>query len=441
MFRNIVFILEIVFRNILFYVILVFGNIFYLCSGFYNQLVMEEHVTFLTRIFHRKLAATPLVFYRYLYDQINWEDSLIGLKGPKGCGKTTLLLQHIKKTFPGKNLDKVLYISLDNLWFASHDLIELVEYVYTHGVTHLFIDEIHYYKQWKAFLKNLYDDYPGLNVVYTGSSMLQLESSEADLSRRLTMYEMRGLSFREYLEYENIIALPALSFEDVLRNHVDAAMSVCERIKVLEHFRKYLEVGYYPFYKQVHHGYYQRIENIVNQTLEVDYPNIEEVTVSTIRKTRKLLMIIAEQVPQLPKMSELYRALDTDRNQGLRMLNALQRGGLLQLLGDNTKNVDKLSRPDKIYLGNPTLMYTLTPQVDKGTLRETFFMNQLSQAHEMRYPASGDFLVDRKHLFEVGGKGKTFDQIKDLPDSYLAVDNTEIGRKNRIPLWLFGFLY
>jgi len=402
---------------------------------------MEEHINFLTRIFQRKLAATPMVFFRYLYPEIDWNDNLIGLKGPKGCGKTTLLLQHIKKTYKGSRLDKVLYISLDNLWFATHDLIELVEYVYMHGVTHLFIDEIHYYKQWKALLKNLHDDYPGLHVVYTGSSMLQLGSSEADLSRRLTMYEMRGLSFREYLEYENILAVPALSLDDVLQNHVDFAMSVCGQIKVLEHFKKYLEEGYFPFYKQVHHGYYQRIENIVNQILEVDYPNIEEVTVSTIRKTRKLLMIIAERVPLLPKMNKLYKELETDRNQGLKMLYALQRGGLLQLLVGNTKSVDDLSRPDKIYIGNPTLMYALTPKVDTGTLRETFFMNQLSQAHEVRYPTAGDFLVDRKYLFEVGGKGKNFDQIKDIPDSYLAVDNTEIGRKNRIPLWLFGFLY
>ena len=175
--------------------------------------------------------------------------------------------------------------------------------------------------------------------------------------------------------------------------------------------------------------------------LEVDYPNIDDITISTIRKTKKLLMLLAERVPQLPKMNELYKELETDRNQGLKMLYALQRGGLLLLLSDNAKSPDNLSRPDKIYINNPTMMYALSPQIDTGTLRETFFMNQLSQGHEVRYPKTGDFLVDRKYLFEVGGKGKTFDQIKDIPDSYLAVDNLEIGYKNRIPLWMFGLLY
>ena len=402
---------------------------------------MEEQIKVLIRTFRRKLAVTPLSFFRYLYSQIDWNDTLIGIKGPKGCGKSTLLLQHIKQTFKGKDLDKVLYVSLDNLWFTTHDIIDVVEYHYTHGGTHLFIDEIHYYKHWQTLLKNISDDYPGLYVAYTGSSMLQMESSEGDLSRRLAMYEMRGLSLREFLEYEGILSLPAVTLEQLLADHVAMAMDVCSKIKILEHFKKYLEVGYYPFYKTVHHGYHQRLQNIANQVIEVDYPNVDDVTISTIRKTKKLLMLLAERVPQLPKMNELYRELETDRNQGLKMLYALQRGGLLLLLGDNTKSPDNLSRPEKIYINNPTMMYALAPHVDTGTLRETFFFNQLSQAHEVRYPKSGDFLVNRKFLFEVGGKGKTFDQIKDVPDSFLALDNTEIGHNNRIPLWMFGLLY
>ena len=271
--------------------------------------------------------------------------------------------------------------------------------------------------------------------------MLQMESSEGDLSRRLTMYEMRGLSFREFLEYEAIMTHLPVSLDQLLAEHVSIAMDVCAKTKILEHFKKYLEVGYYPFYKGVHHGYYQRLQSVANQVIEVDYPNVDDVTISTIRKTKKLLMLLAERVPQLPKMNELYKELETDRNQGLKMLYALQRGGLLQLLTDDTKSPDNLSRPDKIYISNPTMMYALSPHVDTGTLRETFFFNQLSQSHEVRYPKAGDFIVDRKFLFEVGGKGKTFGQIKDIPDSYLAVDNTETGHKNRIPLWMFGLLY
>jgi len=402
---------------------------------------MEEQIDYLRKIFQRRLTATPMSFFRYLYAQIDWNDTLIGIKGPKGTGKSTLLLQHIKEAFRGKDLERVLYVSLDNLWFSTHDIYDVIEYHYTHGGTHIFIDEIHYYKHWQTLLKNISDDYPGLFVVYTGSSMLQMESSEGDLSRRLTMYEMRGLSFREFLEYEGVMALAPVSLSQLLAEHVSIAMEVCAKTKILEHFKKYLEVGYYPFYKAVHHGYYQRLQNVANQVIEVDYPNVDDVTISTIRKTKKLLMLLAERVPQLPKMNELYKELETDRNQGLKMLYALQRGGLLLLLTDNTKSPDNLSRPDKIYISNPTMMYALSPRVYTGTLRETFFFNQLSQAHEVRYPKAGDFIVDRKHLFEVGGKGKTFDQIKDIPDSYLAVDNTETGHKNRIPLWMFGLLY
>lgn len=402
---------------------------------------MEEQISYLIKIFQRKLAATPMSFFRYLYPVIDWNDTLIGIKGPKGCGKSTLLLQHIKESFRGKDLEKALYVSLDNLWFSTHDIIDVVDYHYTHGGTHLFIDEIHYHKHWQTLLKNITDDFPGLHVAYTGSSMLQMESSEGDLSRRLAMYEMRGLSFREFLEYEGILQLPAVTLEQLLDDHVSIAIDVCGKTKILEHFKKYLEVGYYPFYRSVHHGYYQRLQSVANQVIEVDYPIVDDITMSTIRKTKKLLMLLAERVPQLPKMNELYKELETDRNQGLKMLYALQRGGLLLLLSDNTKSPDNLSRPDKIYINNPTMMYALSPQIDTGTLRETFFMNQLSQGHEVRYPKAGDFLVDRKYLFEVGGKGKTFDQIKDIPNSFLAVDNTETGHGNRIPLWMFGLMY
>mgnify|MGYP002854518323 FL=1 len=402
---------------------------------------MDEQINYLQTVFRRRLAATPTSFFRYLFSQIDWKDTLIGIKGPKGCGKSTLLLQHIKDEFHGNDLEKALYISLDNLWFSSHDIRDVVEYHYTHGGTHLFIDEIHYYKHWQTLLKNISDDYPGLNVVYTGSSMLQLESSEGDLSRRLSMYEMRGLSFREYLAYEDVLRLEPVPFERLLTDHVALAVEICGQIKVLEHFKRYLEVGYYPFYKAVHSGYYQRLQNVANQVIEVDYPNVDEVSISTIRKSKKLLMLLAERVPQLPKMNEIYRELETDRNQGLKMLYALQRGGLLQLLGDNTKSPDNLSRPDKIYINNPTMMFALSPHVDTGTLRETFFFNQLSQAHEVRYPRIGDFLIDRKYLFEVGGRGKTFDQIKDVPNSFLAADNIETGTSGRIPLWMFGLLY
>ena len=401
----------------------------------------ESRIEEIIRVFNRRLTATPTEFHRYLFYEIDWEDKLIGIKGPRGCGKTTLLLQHIKQSFHGQELEKVLYVSLDNIWFADNKILDLVDFHYNHGGTHIFIDEIHYEPKWQTMLKNMSDNYPGMYIVYTGSSMLEIDAHEGDLSRRQVMYEMRGMSFREYLEYEGVVKHERLTLEQLMDNHVEIAMDICSRTNVLGCFNKYLREGYYPFYKAVRQGFDSRLLATVNQVIESDYPQIDDVTVATIRKTKKMLMVLSECVPQLPNMSQLYRELETDRNNGLKMLRALERGGLLLLLGSKAKSINQLSRPDKIYINNPTLMYALSPRADIGSVRETFFMNQLSHAHELSYPKAGDFLVDGRYLFEVGGKGKTFSQIKDIPDSYLAVDDTEIGRGARIPLWLFGMLY
>lgn len=401
----------------------------------------ESRIEEIIRVFNRRLTATPTEFHRYLFYEIDWEDKLIGIKGPRGCGKTTLLLQHIKQSFHGQELEKVLYVSLDNIWFADNKILDLVDFHYNHGGTHIFIDEIHYEPKWQTMLKNMSDNYPGMYIVYTGSSMLEIDAHEGDLSRRQVMYEMRGMSFREYLEYEGVVKHERLTLEQLMDNHVEIAMDICSRTNVLGCFNKYLRKGYYPFYKAVRQGFDSRLLATVNQVIESDYPQIDDVTVATIRKTKKMLMVLSECVPQLPNMSQLYRELETDRNNGLKMLRALERGGLLLLLGSKAKSINQLSRPDKIYINNPTLMYALSPRADIGSVRETFFMNQLSQSHELSYPKAGDFLVDGRYLFEVGGKGKTFSQIKDIPDSYLAVDDTEIGRGARIPLWLFGMLY
>ena len=401
----------------------------------------ESRIEEIIRVFNRRLTATPTEFHRYLFYEIDWEDKLIGIKGPRGCGKTTLLLQHIKQSFHGQELEKVLYVSLDNIWFADNKILDLVDFHYNHGGTHIFIDEIHYEPKWQTMLKNMSDNYPGMYIVYTGSSMLEIDAHEGDLSRRQVMYEMRGMSFREYLEYEGVVKHERLTLEQLMDNHVEIAMDICSRTNVLGCFNKYLREGYYPFYKAVRQGFDSRLLATVNQVIESDYPQIDDVTVATIRKTKKMLMVLSECVPQLPNMSQLYRELETDRNNGLKMLRALERGGLILLLGSKAKSINQLSRPDKIYINNPTLMYALSPRADIGSVRETFFMNQLSQSHELSYPKAGDFLVDGRYLFEVGGKGKTFSQIKDIPDSYLAVDDTEIGRGARIPLWLFGMLY
>ena len=385
--------------------------------------------------YHLLLQNTSTSFHRYLYNDIDWEERLVGVKGPKGVGKTTMLLQHIKEVF--HNPDEALYVSLDNLWFTNHSLKDLVQYYYVHGGRHLFLDEVHYYPHWQTLLKNFYDTYPDLHVVYTGSSMLQLSGAEGDLSRRLLDYTMTGLSFREFLEYEGVSTVEKLSLEELLKNHVRIAYDIKARISSIQPlFEQYLHYGYYPFYKDVRTGFENRL-----RVLDVDYPMVDDVTVSTIRKAKKMLMILAESVPQIPIMNTLYSQLETDRIQGLKILYALERAGLLQLLTDDAKSLKVLSRPEKIFLNNPNLMYALGDKTNIGTIRETFFFNQVAQVCNVSYPANGDFLVDKKYLFEVGGAGKSFEQIKDIENSFLAVDNTEIGYRNRIPLWMFGLLY
>ncbi len=391
-------------------------------------------------IYSRRLQGTPEGFKRYLIDKIDWRDNLIAIKGAKGTGKTTMLLQHIKESFTDK--DKALYLSLDNLWFETHSINDLIEYHYTHGGTHLFLDEVHYYPKWKTLIKNINDDYPGLHVVYTGSSMLKIDSGVADLSRRQLPYTLHGMSFREYLLYEGLAEMEPISLDLLLRDHRRIAEDILSNgMKILPAFGEYLRYGYYPFYKSVYSGFEIRLQQVVNHVLENDYPIIEGVEQSTIRKTKKMFMILAEQVPQTPNMSNLYNELETDRNQGLKMLYALEKAGLLALLSDKPKHIDKLSRPEKIFMDNSNLMYAYAMAPNIGTVRETFFLSQLAVDHSVTYPAKGDFLVDGKYLFEVGGRKKSFEQIKDVADSYLAVDDTEIGHHNRIPLWMFGLLY
>ena len=400
----------------------------------------ETSISGLYRTSARLVGQTTTNFHRYLYDKICWANKLIAIKGARGVGKTTMMLQSIKERF-AEHPERALYVSLDNLWFANHSLSEVVEYHYTHGGTHLFIDEVHKYPSWQTLIKNIYDEYPDLHVAFTGSSMLKIDNSKADLSRRMSDYTLHGLSFREYLSFEAGIDVPVVSLEELLNDHVRIAMQLTSKTKVLPLFETYLEYGYYPFYKEEMDDYYERLKKTIYVILNEDIPAIEEITYPTVQKLQRMLMILAERVPQTPKMNELYAILETTREQGLKMMGLLQRATLLQLLSTETREFRHLLKPDKIYLNNPNLMYALTVQPDKGTLRETFFINQLSAVADVSYPRKGDFLVNHKYLFEVGGKNKTFDQIKGIPDGFLATDGIETGFGNRVPLWMFGLLY
>lgn len=389
--------------------------------------------------YHRKIAKVDLRFKRYLYSQINWKARIISIKGARGTGKTTMLLQHILENY--EDIDQTLYASLDNLWFATHSLMELVDWADRHGISRLYLDEVHRYELWSQSLKNIYDDYPDMSIVYTSSSLLVLDNATVDMSRRQTPYTLYGLSFREYLELEGIFKTEAISLDDVLMHHVKKAMNIVGRIKVAPLFEAYLAHGYYPFYRESLEDFPSRLRETVTVVIDSDLPAVENVTYETLQKTKKLLMIISERVPFEPTMSELWRQLSTDNESGLKMLYALDKAQVLALLTAKTNNYKSLSKPDKIFLSNPNLMHVLCPKVDKGNERETFFISQLRILHDVRYPKQGDFLIDNKFLFEVGGKNKTFEQIADVPNSYLAVDDTEVGSGCRIPLWMFGFLY
>ncbi|MCQ2146471.1 MAG: AAA family ATPase [Bacteroidales bacterium] len=393
---------------------------------------------YLYTVSNRRVSQIDLSYKRPIYFQINWDNRLIGIKGPKGVGKSTLILQHIKESF--SDLGKILYVSLDNLWFASNSLIDLVEYHYTHGGTHIFLDEIHKYKHWQDAVKNIYDDYPDLHVVYTGSSILKLKAGDGDLSRRVRSYEMTGLSFREYLIFEGKLEYQVLSLEDILNNHVTIAADIVSRVKILPAFESYLKEGFYPFYKEEGDGYLSRVQEVITQTIDMDIPAVEEVEYGTLQKLKKLMMILSVQLPFIPKMNELYQELETNREQGLKLLSLLEDAKLISMLKTPVKALKHLSAPDKLYLDNPNMMYALSEKADIGTVRETFFNNQLSVNNKVSLPAKGDFKVDDRYLFEVGGRKKSFEQIKDEPDSFLAVDSVETGNGNRIPLWLFGFL-
>lgn len=400
-----------------------------------------EEIEPIFRISNRLIRETDCGFHRYLSKEIDWNEPLVCIMGARGAGKTTLMLQHIKETF-GEGSDKAIYMSLDSLWFSNNSVLESVEYLYSHGFTHVFLDEVHHVgKDWSLLLKNLSDQFPSMSFAYSGSSLLKLDKGRGDLSRRQSIYRLRGLSFREYLEFEGVGRYEPLELGQIVKDHISLASRICSDIKILPYFDKYRRCGFYPFYKRSPTHYLDQLLETVHKVLDVDYPGIEEVSQDTIRKAKKMLMILSSSCPQTPNMSALYRELGTERAQGLKMLSALERAGLLALLPPKGETLKNMSKPEKIYCDNTNLMYALVQNANIGTLRETFFCNQVRKDHAVVFTERGDFLVDGKWTFEVGGKGKGFDQIKNLPDSYVVNDDVEVGFGNKIPLWLFGFLY
>lgn len=401
---------------------------------------MDDELSRMRLISNRLIEETPTAFHRNLYRSIDWENRLVCIKGPRGTGKTTMLRQSAKERF---GLDpRAIYVSFDHYWFKTHSPLDFAEEMHKQGVTHLFVDEVHHVEHWQTVVKNIVDFYPETSVVYSGSSLLKMDNREGDLSRRQIAYTLDGLSFREFLAYEGLLEAEPVSLERLLSEHVRLAAAVAGKLRIVPLFERYAASGFYPFYKNEHSGYYERVAATADKVLESDWPAVEDVTPATIRKTKKMLAVLAASCPQQPNMSALYRELETDRNQGLKMLSALERAGLLALVPSGKDALKNLSRPEKIFCANPNLMHALVSRPDGGTIRETFFVNQLRAAgHEVVCADRGDFTVDGRFRIEVGGRKKSFAQIKDIPDSFVAADDLETGFGNRIPLWLFGFLY
>ncbi len=382
--------------------------------------------------YHKLLRETTTTFHRYLYDRINWDARMIGLMGPRGIGKTTLVLQHIKEQLPEK---ESLYVQAEDFYFASHRLTELADDFAKLGGKYLFIDEIHKYKDWARELKLIYDYHAELHVVFTGSSVLDIAKGAFDLSRRALMYEMQGLSYREYLELFHGIRFPQCTLQQILQQEAE----IPAEFLPLQHFADYLQRGYYPF---ADGDMRQYIQQVVNATIEMDIPQYADLSVSTARKLKRLLAIIAQSAPFKPNMSQIGSQLEVSRNNVADLCAYLEKAGLISQLRTSTQGIQGLGKVDKIYLDNPTLIYTLgCPNVEIGTVRETFFFNQTRSLMPVTVSPISDFLIDGKYTFEVGGKKKKQSQLQGIENGYVVKDDIETGYGNIIPLWMFGMLY
>ena len=389
---------------------------------------------------YQKVRDTDTRFIRSIMYKVDWNDRLIGIRGARGVGKTTLLLQRIKK-FLGNTSD-ILYVSLDNLWFADHSLLNLVDFFVKRGGKFLFLDEVHKYPKWSQAIKNIYDDFPTLKVVFTGSSLLEILDARADLSRRAIVYDIQGLSFREFLNITQKADIQEISLSDILKSHKEISDEILSKIKPLQFFYDYLQYGYYPFFTEGITRFSYRLEEVVNMILEIELPLLRSIEPAYIPKIKQLLQIISESVPFIPNIGGLSKRIEIHRNTLLSYLYYLQETRLTNHLHKDISGINRLQKPEKIYLENTNLAYTLAEKnTDIGNMRETFFLNQLSYNHTVEYPNSGDFWVEKKFLFEIGGKSKSGKQIKDASNAYIAADNIEYGFGNKIPLWLFGMLY
>jgi len=391
----------------------------------------------------RLLEQTSMTFVRSMMDDILWNESrLIAIRGARGVGKTTLMLQYQKMHYQDNRNRKSLYIRLDNSYFSTNTLIDTAEQFYQTGGELLLVDEVHHYHNWSKDIKEIYDTFPQLRVVFSGSSLLHILNAEADLSRRCLSYDMQGLSFREYLALYHNINVPRFTLDEILANPHDVASVVREQCRPLEHFPAYLRQGYYPFGAEGFVIYDQRVENTVDLLLNIELPKLRQVDIGNIRKIKALLAIISTEVPLLVDVSKLATLTGIARTTILAYLQYLHEAKLIRLLYADDLSVKKMQKPDKILMENTNLLQALSlSEPNIGTMRETFFCNQLGYKHQVEYNKTGDYRVDHKLTFEIGGKSKDGKQIANEPAAYIAVDNQEFPAGNKLPLWLFGLMY
>ena len=394
----------------------------------------------------RLLANTSTGIVREKMGEIHWNSRLVTIIGAKGVGKSTLIKQYLKLNYqPGDR--RVLYCSADTVDFSTRTLVELAEEFVIQGGELLAIDEIHKYKpgtaDWSREIKEIYELFPDLKMIVSGSSLLRLKEGDADLSRRAVKYTMPGLSFREALRFYHDLSFPVWTLEDILAHPYDLWQMVSSKCKPVALFKEYLEKGYYPFLLEGTGEYYTKIEQVVNYIIETELPQICKVDVANVRKLQALIAMICSGTPFELNANKIAAALEIGRDTVVEYLKYLGDAKVLNLLYSDKKRIGKLSKPDKVYLENPNILYALAPaKVEIGTLRETFAVDCLSESHVVEYgKTQGDFKVDSKYTFEIGGRSKDFSQIADMKDSYIFADDWDMPDGAKLPLWMLGFLY
>jgi len=388
--------------------------------------------------YQRKLFKKVDFKYKRYFHNLNMDKKLVGIIGARGVGKTTFLIQYLKEL--DLPFNKKLYISADIITIPS--LYEVAEAFCKEEGEILIIDEIHKYKNFEIELKKIYDILD-LKVIFSGSCALKLNNAKADLSRRAIIYEVDGLSFREFIELNKNITLPKFTLDEILLNHENIAYELLNKFNLTLNYKEYIKSGYYPFYFEDKEDYLIRLNETINTVIEVDIPSVFPIEYDSINNLKKLVRLICASHPYTPNLKELLLKMNMQDNyKGLyRFLEYLNRAKVFNIIRAKTKGDNIFTKPEKIYLNNTNLHFAYCDSHNIGTSREVFFTSMLKVKHNLTIPKKGDFLIDNKYLIEVGGKGKKYKQIKDIPNSFIVADDIELGVGNKIPLWLFGFLY